>query len=80
MTARSYRKAVVLLAIACAAAFSVAFGYPRPTSHPILSDGWQCSRMPFMTSCTRTDNSASGVDGLPTTPVAIPAGVSRGSG
>ena len=80
MTARSYRKAVVLLAIACAAAASVAFGYPRPTTHPILSDGWQCSRMAFMTSCTRTDHRASRVDSPPTTPVAIPVGVSRGGG
>ena len=80
MTARSHRNAVVLLVIACAAAFSVAFGYPRPMSHPILSDGWQCSRIAFMTSCTRTDHGASRVDGLPATPVAIPAGVSPGGG
>jgi hypothetical protein len=71
MTARSHRKAVVWIAIACAAVVSVALGYPRPVSHPILGDGWQCSRMAFLTSCTRSDHRASRVDGLPTAPVAF---------
>ena len=71
MTARSHRKAVVLIVIACVAVVSVAFGYPRPVSHPILGDRWQCSRMAFLTSCTRTDQAAPQVDGLPVAPVAF---------
>lgn len=71
MTARSNSKAVVWIAIACVAVVSVALGYPRPLSHPILGEGWQCSRMAFMTSCTRTAHRASRIDGLPAAPVAF---------
>ena len=71
MTAQSHRKAVVLIVIACVAVVSVAFGYPRPVSHPILGDGWQCSRMAFLTSCRRTDHGAPQVGALPTMPLPL---------
>jgi hypothetical protein len=71
MTARSHRKAVVLIVLACVAVVSVAFGYPRPVSHPILGDGWQCTRMAFLTSCTRTNHGAPQVGGLPLAPAAF---------
>ena len=72
MTARSRkRQAVVLFVVACVAGGSVALGYPRPVSHPILGDGWQCSRMAFLTRCTRTDPKAPAVDGMPIAPIAF---------
>ncbi len=71
MTARSHRKAVVLIVIACVAVVSVAFGYPRRVPHPVLGEGWRCSRMAFLTSCTRTDHGAPQVGGIPTALVAF---------
>lgn len=59
MTARSRnRKVIVWIVIACAAVVSVALGYPRPVFDPVLGDGWQCSRMAFLTSCSRNDRKA----------------------
>jgi hypothetical protein len=54
---------VVIVALACAAAF-VPFGLTGAQSFPnvALGDGWQCSKMLIMTSCTKVVRAAPALD------------------
>jgi hypothetical protein len=57
MTALSRNLKVLAWAAALAltaALVSIAFGYPKEVSDPILGAEWRCSQTAFRTSCTRT--------------------------
>jgi len=73
MTSSRTTKAIALLAtLACAAVLgSIAAGYTGDTSHSQLGAGWRCSKLVFMTTCTRVSHVAPGLHLLGTDPAAL---------
>ena len=65
------RKALAFITatVGCAA-LALALAYPKPVSNPLLGGGWRCSRIAFLTSCTRIDRSAPLADSLGAGPTA----------
>lgn len=72
MTSSRTSKAIALLAtLACAAVLgSIAAAYTGQTSHPPLGAGWRCSKLVFMTTCTRISHVAPALHGPGTDPAA----------
>jgi hypothetical protein len=75
MTAPSrQRKTLSWIAVTLASAavlVSIALSYPRSIVQPLLGGEWQCSRMVFMTSCSRIAHGKAAIHGQRTDQIAV---------
>jgi hypothetical protein len=62
MTAPAGRRRATMwgaaLLVFTAALVAIALGHSSQIEHPVLGAEWQCTRMAFLTSCTRTGRPA----------------------